>query len=352
MDKSKAKKNPTSETKKTNEPESKKVKVKVSEKNVEKNTEKNTEKNVKESKPKSSNKKSKESGTKDEKKTEKSQNAETKKAGTIFDVAKTRKWMKKQYTRDEFKNRLGFKKTENEDDSEPKEKMVMLKTSPHAITAVDEVVCSTLIELTLDRLKEKDKTISNLYEINEDLLKDSIKMNQDYNFTFGKYLFKYDPKTDHGSNLSFFPDRKCVNELIEKQLGNVKLTDSAHNFLMYLVTQNRIMLSTASFEMICYAKKSSLSLNVIECAVKLYYDGLLHERINKKLEDVGARIKEMNNEESSEKDQKEDKPKKSSDKSEKDKKVAKKMESDNEEEEDEEDEENDDDEEEEDEDED
>src|SRR3990167_4625783 len=127
-------------------------------------------------------------------------NAETEKAGTVFDVNKTKKWLKSYFHKDEYKVtwRKPSKKSEEKDgdnngdgdgegngNGNTEDRGISFTHSNHALTVVDQVLCSSVINLAVTRAK---KNSANLYEVTDELLMDSVKLNAEYGNVLGKYL--------------------------------------------------------------------------------------------------------------------------------------------------------------------
>jgi len=191
--------------------------------------------------------------------------------------------------------------------------------------------------LYLPRAKKAKKTTEGLFEIDQELLDQTVQLDQELNFVFGSHLSKYNKKTKYVALLEIKEykenekDKEKTNEIavfVEKYAcdgGNskVKLTDNGENFLMYLLSVNRNLLADCSYWMVKYAKKKTVDELSIEMAVRNHYTAAegLCGAICKKLSEVADLVDEANKaarDEKEKSDNKSDKKdKKSSDKKDK-----------------------------------
>jgi hypothetical protein len=207
-------------------------------------------------------------------------NEETCRLGLTFNVKTTKNWL-----------RTHLKRHKIESKSEDKSDNVKIFGSHSMLTAADQVVCLLLVNLSAGRAK---KETAGIYKITEDLMIDSIRLNKDFNFVFGRFLDTYDSQQNYEAQLLL--PRKIVTKFYEKYAfdggnSNINLSDDAYNFLMYVMLKNRIMLVETAFYMSQYAKKTSVDDRAILYAVKSHYVGELGKSMFKKLEEVSRMLR-------------------------------------------------------------
>lgn len=228
-------------------------------------------------------------------------NKDTEKANLHFNVKTTNKWLKEyfsSYTVERKKknndNDGDNKKTKKEEeDQEIKNNSIKMNGAQYALTAVDEVLCVEMANLAFGKTT-KDK--AGLYLIKEDLLLDSMKLNKDFAFSFGKFFDSYSSKEKYGKQLSI--EKKDVLKLLETCAfsgGNtsVNLDDSAYNLMMYVVLKNRILVAETTYQMLLYSKKASIDGRAVIHSVRAIYCGTteLHKTLSRKAEATNALIK-------------------------------------------------------------
>jgi len=138
-----------------------------------------------------------------------------------------------------------------------------------------------------------------LYEITEEQVLDNVKLNKDFNYTFGRFLDNYDNHENYAPQMGLARD--AVTKFIETFAfnggnSNVSLTDEAFNLLMFVMLKNRILLAETAFQMSQYAKKSSVDDRAILHAIKCHYSGTLFQTVYKKTEEVSRVIRRINKE--------------------------------------------------------
>lgn len=281
-------------------------------------------------------------------------------AKLVLNVKSCQKWMNEYYERYTIEKKKKEKKEDKEDkkktskkdesddeeEHEQKDNRVRILNAHFALTAADQVVCLTLVNLALERAKKKD---AGLHTISEENMMDIVKLDKDFSFAFGRYLSTYSTNDNYYVQMGFAKNE--VNQFIESYasgggITNIKVEPQALNFLMYIMLKNRIQLVESAFQMAVYAGKSSVTDKAILLSIKTVHVGGLQKAIYKKVEDVSTIVrglgKESSDNDSKDGSKKGSKDKKSSKKGsndaekKKDKKKSKKDESDDEKESDEE----------------
>ena len=272
-------------------------------------------------------------------------NDATKRLDLHFNVVSTKKWLNTYLATHIDEVYMTFLKTRMEKklkDGEDKECIPKIKVlqAQAALTACDEVICLSLVNLTSDKVKKGD---SGLYTVTAEHMMDCVRLNSNFDYTFSKFLNKYDSQQDYLPSLKL--NMIEVKSFIEKFAfnggnTNIQLDTSAYNFLMYILYQNRILLTDTAYQMMMYSKKPSVDFRAIQYAVNVHYKGTLKNDIMKKVEEKWRLVKADKPD-----DKSEEKPEKKVEKTKgKSKAKAKDEEDEDEEDEDEEDEEDSDDE--------
>jgi hypothetical protein len=218
------------------------------------------------------------------------------------------------------KDKKDKKKKEEVKDEETKgnEKPKVKILGAHFIlTASDQVICLELVNFASNRAP---KGTAGLYTITEDNMLDTVRLNKDLNFTFGRFLDMYDMHADYASQLNL--KYSTVSDFIDKFAsggGNtqIKLEHRAFNFLMYVMLKSRILLAETAHEMSKYARKTSVDDRAVLHALNTVYVGELLKTVFKKAEDVhclvrGKKEKELKDSENSDEKLSKDKKKKAS----------------------------------------
>lgn len=238
--------------------------------------------------------------------------------GLKLNVKTVQKWLKEYYTRYPIeKKKKEVKEKENnksdKDDSdknnneEKKEKKVKKVKDPndpqyvnilnaqYAISAADHVLCILLVNLASEKSK---KLTAGMYTITEENMVNSVKMDKDLNYTFGKFLDNYDTLETYAPQLKGFDGvgKKTVIHYITSHAfsggnTNFHLEEGAYNFLMFILLKNRILLAEAAFYMTRYNSRSSVSDKAVICSTNIVYIGNLKKTIMKKMETVSASIR-------------------------------------------------------------
>jgi len=207
-------------------------------------------------------------------------------AKLYFNVKSAHKWMNEYYTKYTIE-----KKKSKDDEGNESDGKVKILNSHYALTAADQVICLSLVNLASEKSK---KATAGLYTITEENMLDNIKMNKDFNYTFGRFLDSYDSLGNYSPQMGL--SKKAVMEFIETYAfnggnTNINLDPRAFNLLMYIMLKNRILLAETAFQMILYAKKSSIDDRAILCAIKTIYTGQLGSTLYKKVEDVSKIVR-------------------------------------------------------------
>lgn len=299
------------------------------EEKVKKNSSNKDEKKVKQVKKRLSNEKDekdKEEKDKQDKKEKKfagvekgdSPNIETAFVKLHFNVNLTKKWMRQFYDKDSYKVKRKIKKDDESD--KPLEIKVKLTNAHYAITASEEALCMKLVNIAFEKSK---KGTAGLYTITLENMTDSVRLNKDFNYTFGKFLDNYDSHDNYESQLGL--PKKSIMNFIDKFAfdgGNTSVTldQGSYNLMMYLLIKNRNLLCDSAFQKTIYAKKTSVDDRGIMFSLKDVYTGELYKSLFKKVESVYNIVRHL----TADKADKDDDSEKSPDKKVKTKEISKK----------------------------
>jgi len=266
-------------------------------------------------------------------------NIKTAWAELSFNVIDTAKWLKKYFTGYQLAKKVSTDDAKKkDDDSEKKESSIRVGNTNFAFGVVDECLCSRLGSVVLKKTK---KNTVGLFLITEENLMDSIRLNKDLNFTFGRFLDEYDSHSNYESNTGV--KNKDLHKFLEKHSfdgGNVsvQLEKGAYNLLQYCMLKSRNLLAELCYHKILYAKKQSLDPRSVLLSLPDVYTGELLKLMTKKVETMINKLKDGIDKDDSEESEKDDKKKskdesdaEESDKEESDKEESDKEESDKEE---------------------
>ena len=237
-----------------------------------------------------------------------------------LNVKTCQKWMV------EYLSRYTITKKNPDDDNR-----VKILGAHFVLTAADEVICSKLATLGFARSKKGE---AGLNTITEDNLIDSVRLDKEFNYTFGKYLDAYSTGDNYGAQLGM--SKETIVKFLESFAfnggnNNVHLDNSAYNFLMYILLKNRIQMTDAAYHVITYANKTSVNDKSMLHVTRMLFVGSLGKTICQKIEDVSLIMKQLTPEnkekdDDDEHNEKEKKEKKTSDKNDKKKTDTKKTE--------------------------
>lgn len=227
-------------------------------------------------------------------------NNATLQAELFFNVNQTKRWL------------VGFYAAHGDDDmyrdmeqlgvQKEQVKTKILKAH-YAITAADQVVCISLVNLASPRAR---KSTGNLYTINENDLLDSIRLDNEFSYAFGNHLKFYDRMVNYSQLMGI--NYKQLNNFIDTYAdgsGNssIILDDSARNFLLFIMHTNRVMLARSAKVICRYARKVMVDDRSVMCALEIHFTGNLFRTMFKKLENTHRLISSVKDDE---KDEKED----------------------------------------------
>jgi len=205
-----------------------------------------------------------------------------------FNVISTQKWLAAYYKKYKIERK---KKTDASDDDE-KDNRVRILNAHFAMTATDQVICSTLVTAAHSSSKKES---AGLYTITEENMINTVKLSKDLHFTFGRFLDSYDTDGNYCPQLQL--KKEEVTKFIETYGvtggGNtsIYLDSGAFNFLMYIIYRNRVLLAESAFQMSQYAKKSSVDDRAILFSLRTIYCGNLLKTMFSKVDEVsGKRI--------------------------------------------------------------
>ena len=236
-------------------------------------------------------------------------NKDTARAELYFNVKFAKKWLKNYYSRytltvkvrDVVDDEKKKKNTEKET-KETRETNIRLNDAHFALGVIDECLCSKLSSTTL---KKSKKNTVGLYTITEENIMDSIRLNKDLNYTFGRFLDEYDTHSNYGSEL--FLEKKTVHKFLEKygfDGGNVgvQLESGAFNLLLFCMLKNRILLAESAYHKILFSGKQSVNLKAIFHSLPDVYSGELLKLMIKKVENIISKLKDTKSKSESEKE--------------------------------------------------
>jgi flagellar biosynthesis GTPase FlhF len=214
----------------------------------------------------------------------------------------------------------------------------LMKGSYCCLTAIDEVITSTLIN---EAGKRSKRGVGDITWITEDNVMDALRLNKCLNVTFGRFTEEYSSSNKYTSQLKL--DRKEVDKFIESKCLNgnssVKLDVGGNNFLMFILHKSRVLLSDSAFQMSqCYNKSSIIDRNILFSIRVVFSPGPLQKALFSKVDNVAKRVKHLEQKEKEASDNSRDnkketkKSKSTKTKSSSTKKNVKKEESDSEEE--------------------
>lgn len=216
-------------------------------------------------------------------------NVQTKFAGLTFNVKYVQKWMK-----DYLKRQHSLK------DEKTGETVDVKVLNAHFVLGLtDHVICLALANLVADKSK---KATANLNVITEESMLSSVRMDSDFSFTFGRFLDKYDKHENYEVQLNLCKEGKdmktkdvVLNYISEKGFlggsNSFHFEAGAYNFMMFVMLKNRILLTEAAFQMMQYAKKSSIDDRAVLFASNIVYTGKLGQAIFKKLEELSNHVR-------------------------------------------------------------
>ena len=219
-------------------------------------------------------------------------NKETAYAELNFDVKETKRWMAKYFKTnankdyvDWLKNkRTQIKLEENPDAEIDEEKLcrTSIKNAHFALGFIEEILCIKLVDLSSeDAKKSKVKT----YVVSETDIRNIIRFNNDLNHTFGRFLDLYNSDEDYEATMKL--SRKVVYKFIDERSAmgtSVQLDDHALNMLLFILHQNRVMLSVSAYNKMMYSKKSSVDYRSVMYSIFDHYTGRFRDLLYKKLE--------------------------------------------------------------------
>ncbi len=278
----------------------------------EKETKSTKEKETKTSKEdvKSTKEESKETSSKKE-----GVNANTTRAGLIFDVNTRKRWLKTylsadkylidQMTTEENDDGKKVRQIAKDDDGDDKKCTLNISGAQYALSAVEQVLCAAVVTVAFPKAT---KSKSGLHELTLSVLLDSVRSDLELNSVLGQYLALYDSSADYFSQLKVTKQDEIRAYVETRCLDNttVRLTNDGFNFLCFVLQRNRIVLTNFTHRLVTFAKKRTMSEDAIMAAVEFLYErspGLLG-KMTKKYEEVSLLIEEAVKVEKAEKEKK------------------------------------------------
>jgi hypothetical protein len=240
---------------------------------------KNVEKSEKVDKAKVEGKKNKYSDVK----TGDAPNKQTAFAGFTFNVKHVHKWLSEYLKRYTYKSK--------DKDGNDTEQCIKVLNGHFSIGATDHVLCLAIANLVASHSK---KSTASLNTITEENIINSVRLDNDFSSTFGKFLDKYDSHETYGSQLNL--NKKDVLDYISTHgfLGgsnSFHFESGAYNFLTFLMLKNRILLTETSVQLALYANKKSVDDRAILFALKTVYTGKLFQSLYKRVEEISHLVR-------------------------------------------------------------
>jgi hypothetical protein len=188
-----------------------------------------------------------------------------------------RKWMKEHYER--------------------QSKSVCVINSHYIMATVNQVMTFSLLHGMSEYFKKNE---SGIYDISLDNMMTYVKLTPYLANTFHYCLSKYDDTLDYTKQLCI--NDKLFNNYITEYVFNnnfrMNLSKSSQNFLSYLLVQSNVMLSNTALIMTEFAKKSRVTNNAINSALKVHFSGKLYDEIMKKVDSVETLLKNKDKQDS------------------------------------------------------
>ena len=202
---------------------------------------------------------------------------DTQMVGLEINVKPFRKWMKEHYER--------------------QSKSVGVINAHYIMATVNQVMTFSLLNGMSEYFK---KNQSGIYDISLDNMMTYVKLTPYLANTFHYCLSKYDDTLDYTKQLCI--DKKSFINYINKYVFNdnfrMNLSKSSQNFLSYLLVQSNVMLSNTALIMTEFAKKSRVTNNAINSALKVHFSGKLYDEIMKKVDGVETLLKNKDKQDS------------------------------------------------------
>jgi hypothetical protein len=202
---------------------------------------------------------------------------DTQMVGLEINVKPFRKWMKEHYER--------------------QSKSVGIINAHYIMATVNQVMTFSLLHGMGEYFKKNE---SGIYDISLDDMMTYIKLTPYLANTFHYCISKYDDGLDYTKQLCI--DKKSFNNYINKYVFNdnfrMDLSKSSQNFLSYLLVQSNVMLSNTALIMTEFAKKSRVTNNAINSALKVHFSGKLYDEIMKKVDSVETLLKNKDKQDS------------------------------------------------------
>lgn len=200
----------------------------------------------------------------------------TEKVGLSLNVNAFRSWTKR------YLENTGLTVVQKGGEGKPDVNVVPRLTGIHiALTAVAEVLCTELLNITIKRT-ERDK--SGLYSITSNTLRYAFMLDDDLEHLCNRFLKTFNPTMDYSNQ--FCISKKDVMTFVENKFGkNVDIDSSGYNLLAYLLSSVLIDFTCTSYLLMNYAGRKSLDFNVVRTVVKLRCSGLIENAMNRAIED-------------------------------------------------------------------
>ena len=239
--------------------------------------------------------------TNEKEKAEPKMNKNTLKANLRLDVNTRARWIASYLKNNKLK--VLFTKKESDETKTTYEDFPNISGSQFAITAVEQTLLSSVINIAF---KKTTKTKEGLYNITDNIIIDSVNLDNSLSKIFSKELMQgaYDSSTDYVKLLEINKKDEIV-QFIEKYACDstkVHIDDSGMNFLMYLLQENRKKLIHTAYCMLCFAGKKTINFRAIEFSVRVHYSHCksLCDLFLKKLDEVSTLVDEANKAEAEE----------------------------------------------------
>ena len=155
-----------------------------------------------------------------------------------------------------------------------------------SIFAQGLVVCLVMVleELVADCLKNVNKEKSGLYTLNQLILSNLFNSSDKYDFA-SKYMKKYSSVLRYHDSV-FFNINKVINNLEDKHGSKLMIDSDAKNIICYIILSLQYDIVGLSVNMVKYANRKTLNINVLEIVCLYIISNDLSNKIKLKLDSI------------------------------------------------------------------
>lgn len=205
----------------------------------------------------------------------------TVKANLNFNVNLFKKWMK-QKLQDDGKM---IEKKSSEDEDQNGEKIMHipnLNLSHVAMTAMNEKLCQLILEKAIERIQKGKGGIYNIKYID---ISDAMKIDPELRRNFYSFLDVFDNTLSYKDQYCI--DEKCIKNYIDNVFGeHIDINNDAFNLLIYILLKSCVRILDSAFIMMNFAKKRSLSSNVILSCINIHFSGIMEHLLRMRVEEA------------------------------------------------------------------